>query len=161
MTTDIIQFEVSIDALTPASQMEELLELRAKVEQFTAAAKQVKAAIDQKMIDWIAVNGDIEIDTIRYYVGYDKKVSCKNKAETLEAIMNETAGDEDAIMGCFVSEPFKPGTVKTLVGNERYLQLFDIDTRPVLKDGKPARKKLKRVDSTFITKGASHDDADE
>ena len=113
-----------------------------------AVVRELDAQIEAAVIQWINQNGDIEVGDIRYYVGTEKTTKCIDPRRTLEAVFDAVGADFDSFLGTLVSQPFKPATTRTIVGDDVADSLFVTSTQEDVKTGKP-RKRLQVSNEKF------------
>ena len=109
--------------------------------QFNHIAGEFKAMAQQALLDHIKANGDIILGEKRIYAAPNTNWRCRDNRTALEAVLNATDGDMDAVVGCLASQPFKQGTVRAIVGDEGHADLFEKVTTSELKEG-VVRKRL-------------------
>lgn len=121
------------------------------VDVLKAKTRELSGHVEAAAVACIKRHGDIVVGEIRYYAGTEKTTKVIDKAGCLEAVLNAAAGDLGAVCEQYmVSEPFKPGACKELLGEEAAQKLFKTEIKDELKEGKPARNKLMKADSRFI-----------
>lgn len=146
----------SLDTTVPVSQVVDVMNA---VDAYVRRAKEFKVQLEQAMIEWIKANGDIEIGTVRYYVGTEKETKCVDQREALEAFLDAAGGDLDAVSTMLASGAFKHGAARALLDEERYAKLFVTTEKSKLKEGKPDRK-LIRVDSQYVRQNEPEQEKD-
>ena len=107
-------------------------------------------AIRDAIIEVIKATG-IEPETMdgkRLYVGNKKKTKCRDLYAALDAILEATNGDLEAVAEALSTNAIKPGHAKTLLG-EKWGEHFDVTEELDLKTGKP-KKELKLADGRYI-----------
>jgi 5-methylthioribose kinase len=138
-----------IHAIGPSSTQDEVLTALNSAKAHAAEARELVKLAEQIAIEWIQENKRdlIVSDTVRYYVGTEKKEACKDVRAACEKILDKIAGDFAAFADCLSSNPFKFGAVRKLLG-DAYAATFTTTTVTDLKTGKPA-KALKKSDDSF------------
>lgn len=136
----------SLDTTVPVSQVVDVMNA---VDAYVRRAKEFKVQLEQAMIEWIKANGDIEIGTVRYYVGTEKEAKCTDQRTALDLILEASGGDLDAVASVLASGAFKPGAARALLSPVQYEAVFLTTEKSKLKEGKPDRK-LIRVDSQYV-----------
>ena len=81
--------------------------------------------------------GEVVIGDKRYYVG--TKTITRQTGETDE-ICGLIAETGHPIGECLVKQPFKPATVREIIGNDDWGQMFEVETQDDVKTGKPKRE---------------------
>lgn len=120
---------------------------------FTQRLKEIHAQLKDRLevaaIAFIKKHGDIQDGTRRFYVGVAKTTKCTDLRGTIEAVLLASGGDFDAFAGCLSSNAFKPGACKDILG-EAFGKLFKTSDEDEMREGKPAKQKLQKVDTRFI-----------
>ena len=117
-------------------------------------ARELMADVDAALIDYMNLNQcDLEIsDTERLYVGSTRVTKSVDDQEILMAILEAGNGDMELLTtgsgGMLGSQPWKPGAVRALIGDEKFNKCFTTETKLDVKTGKPA-KSVKVADSRF------------
>lgn len=109
----------------------------------------MKEHVESAATKWVQANGPFEDGTTRYYVGTAKKTKCRNLRATVEAIMQATGGDLDALVDCLASDAFKPGETRKTLGDD-FPKCFDVTEAVDLKSGAVKPPKLQVVDTKFL-----------
>jgi hypothetical protein len=108
-----------------------------------ALGEQAEAAA----IRYINANGDIEVGTVRYYVGTTRTTKVVDAAATCAELLDRVGGDFKEFTATLVAQPFKPNAARTVLGDS-YNRFFHTKTVDDLMTGKPKRS-LKRSDTRF------------
>ena len=142
----------ALSQLDPSSSIEDIAATMGMLDAMMQRAKELRAEFEQQCIEWIKANGEIEIGTVRYFIGNPKTHKDNDPGETLEVLLEVSGGDLDGIKCCLSSGAFKHGAVKKFLeehGDGRYEQLFTVIERERLEEGK-VKPQLQKVDSRFI-----------
>ncbi|HEX8342822.1 MAG TPA: hypothetical protein VF624_18105 [Tepidisphaeraceae bacterium] len=115
-----------------------------------ASAKQIRQRVEQVAIGWIEQNGPVEVGDIRYTAGHAKIVKCLHVSRCMELVLEACRGDFDSVVLHLRSDPWKYGSVRSLLSNEAYEQLFQTESKPKLVEGKP-QKQLITTDTRFAS----------
>lgn len=100
---------------------------------------------------FIKANGDIICGTVRYYVGVDKTVKCKDVKGTLELMLSSAEGDMDRVAACLSSDAWKHGACKEVLGDKVWAEAFETTSKDKLEEGKaPKQPSLKKIDTKFL-----------
>lgn len=147
----------------PTATVDQIAEALNALDAFRTRLAEARKVLEGCLVEWIEANGrDIEIGTVRYYVGTDKVWSCTDRAgavdlamrlsEIVDASTGEVVGiDREQLAMLIASDPIKRGAA-TKLAEERGINVKGIWTcteRESLKDGKPTQK-LQHVDTQFI-----------
>lgn len=134
---------ISIDS--PAEQVADVWNRWQSIKRQIAAADEgVKASI----IEWCQKNGDLEVgEGNRLYVGPKKETRCLNSAAALEALIDATGGDIEAVAAVLSAQPFKNAAARGLIGPAADA-LWVTEEEPDVKTGK-AKRELKQVNDNF------------
>lgn len=111
-------------------------------------AKDLSAQVEANVIKWIKANGAIIDNGVKWYVGDEKKTVCTSVKDTLEAIMQASGGDFDAVVACLSTNAWKHGAASKLLPTDVYEKLFIQKVDDDLKEGKP--DKLQKFDTKYI-----------
>ena len=127
--------------ITEAARPEALLRLHRQCteirKQATTMIGLIEGAIKEHII---TTNTDVQIDeNMRWYVAPERKVKSIDDDAVAHAVLKAAAGDLGKFTtgpdGVLKSQPWKPATVRKLIGEETYEQLFrtEYGTELVLK----------------------------
>lgn len=152
LSTDAIALRVaSLELDSPADQVREAILLVDALEKTT---RTLARNLDASVIAWLDANGgSIEIGDVRYYVGRDKRVKCRDVRRTLESLLDATGGAIDEVCRCLSSNALLPAQVKQRLGETVYHEHFSEEIVPDLTTGKP-RRVVKSVNPQWV-KGAA------
>tara|TARA_Y100000310_G_scaffold172765_1_gene172903 strand:- start:915 stop:1442 length:528 start_codon:yes stop_codon:yes gene_type:complete len=141
-----------ITDLPVTADMDQFWHIREWTKQLANYASAWKKMITEKWIESMQEQGvsEVVIGSIRYYIGTTKTYKVKDKADLLEALLNHTGGDFDAIVECLSSNAFKHGAVrKQFEDEQKFDQHFEQDVVRNIKDGSPKRG-LQEVNDDFV-----------
>ena len=131
-----------------------LLRLRDNVSVMQRDLKALSVELEEELLNHIEQHGDIVIsETERLYVGVTKThVAMDDGQNVTQAVLEAGGGNLELFTsgegGVLVSQPWKYGAVKKLVGERKINELFAIQTKQDLKTGKPLRT-VKTFDKRF------------
>jgi hypothetical protein len=152
--TDLAVVENDILNINEWTTTDDLGTLRSQLAFFATKLKEMRALLDEKMIEIIKETGqDITIGPIRYYAGIEKKTKCIEHMATLTALFEAAGGDIAVVAGCIASDGLKPGACKSILGEVEFPKHFDTIEVNVVKEGKPSKKLMSTNDE--FTKGRS------
>lgn len=142
-----------LQPLTPDSPADDILNAIDKIGALGDALKLSKEQLDQILFDWLSKdNRQLVLGDKRWYIGTETKVTPKDYRGILETLLELSAGDLDALSEFLASKPFKHGSIKAKLNDEkRYHELFTVETVKDVATGKPL-KSTKCVDDRFVTK---------
>ncbi len=149
----LFEIQTSIDAITDKADAQIILDLINKVDWIGSRSRELKKELEPKLIAWIEANGDIEVGTVRYYIGNNKKDKCNDLPLTVQALFTACGGDFETFCSVLSANAIKAGAAKKLIGEDKFAKLFDTIIEKDIKTGKPV-KMVHRVDSRFVTKPA-------
>lgn len=138
-----------VAGLSPDAPVEQVLDVRGRIEAATQRLREVKGMIDDAMMQWIEANGDITYGDIRYYVGVSRDKKCRDNAKAADAILTATGGDFEAFAQTLSSNAFKPGACGHVLSPEAFDECFEVIEQKDIKTGKP-KKTIQRVDQRFV-----------
>lgn len=124
-----------------------------RLEAYIERGKELKVEMESALMRWITVNGEVQIGTVRYYVGTKKTTRCIDTAGAIERLLMLTSGDFEAVCACLASQPLKPGACREVMGDD-WAKFFNVFEESDLKEGKPI-KRVQKIDERFIGKGAA------
>ena len=131
-----------------------LLRVRDRAIVALRTAREMMADVDAAIIDYMTLNQcDLQIsETERLYVGSTRVTKSIDDQEILMAILEAGNGNMELLTtgsgGMLGSQPWKPGAVRALIGDEKFSKCFTTETKLDVKTGKPA-KSIKVADSRF------------
>ena len=132
--------EKKVNALTTDSDVEQALEALDAVAFAKQELARLNAELNERIIEWIDENGDIERGDIRWYVGTPPVTKCVNPVAAAESILNFCEGDLDTFCEFFSADAFKAGEFKKRVGQEAFDAAFVVTRGTKVKEGKPVRR---------------------
>lgn len=137
-------------ALLPIfDNIEQVVEVIGLVDMYEKRARELRSALKQGLIAYLVEHGSFTWQGKRYYVGTDKSYRMKAPMkEAVEALLTATGGDLDAFCEVLASNALKPGTCKTVLGDE-FSRIFATVTKASVETGKPERV-VKVVDEKFL-----------
>ncbi len=127
----------------------DLLEIRDAISQAQRQAKEWAARTEELLIQHIDGNGDIEIgDGKRLYVGTTKTNKAVDDGVVFDMVLELAQGDlsifKSGENGVLVSNPWKSGAVRQLVGDQLFNKAFRVETAKDLKTG-AAKRSIKET----------------
>jgi hypothetical protein len=137
---------LSINDDTPA---EEVAKIHSVIKSLSAAAKEWSKMVDSQVVDYIEYNGKFDHGDLTYDTKKEKRVKCVNPEKAMEYIYEESLGDTSKICEFLASNPFKQGSVKSLIGEEKHKECFET----VYENGVNVKKKLSVANKKFLPKG--------
>jgi hypothetical protein len=141
-----------IEGITVESPMEDVATAHGKVENLMRNARELKAMLEAALIPWCEQNGPITVGPMQTKaVAYENETKCQDVTGTVEAIMATDRGFA-ALGECLSVNALKPGACKKALAPEDFERLFVTTRKPVLRDGKPA-KKLVTQNMDFVNTG--------
>lgn len=145
------ELATSVARMEVATSLDEVMELRERLAFMAAQIKGLQVNLETKLMEWINVNGPIQIGTRKIYVGSKRDTHCRALRPALEALMVECGGDWEAFCECLSSGAIKYGAAKTVMTPEVWGQHFEVVTKTELKDGieKPM-KQIVDMDEQFL-----------
>lgn len=164
MSADLAKIESDVLTLADDAMPEQVLSLMNAVDVVKGKLKAVAAMLEQKAIEYIEAHGPIECGDMRYIVGTEKIVKCRNVRAAAEKLIDVTGGDWDKFAECLSSGAFKYGSVRTACADAGQPEIFDVlfeTTEKKALDSKPL-KRLQKIDTRFVrsTVRACDHDAD-
>jgi hypothetical protein len=129
--------------------VEQVQEAITRVDWFMGMAREMKAKLEQALIEYIEANGDITIGTVRYYVGHPKETKCVNVAGAVEALLQATGGDFEKVCECLSGSAVKPGATRKVLPEDVFAGLFETTEKVTLEEGKP-KKAVQKIDTKYL-----------
>jgi hypothetical protein len=148
--SDFAQLESAVITIGPDTPTEVIAEVLNRMSFVKQEAKRIGDLLESQLVERIkATKEDIQIGTVRYYVGQDKKITVRNNAGALQTLFTICGGDMDRFAGCLSSGWLKNGTVRKLTQEmecpEKWDEIFEATEKDELREGK-----LKSSDSRFL-----------
>lgn len=143
---------LSVAQLTTEASAEKVAEVLGEVEFVARQLKELRANLDAALLEWVTTNGELVIGDQKFYAGTKSVTKCTDQRAALEAIINATAGDLDAIAAVLASGAFKYGTARSL--GEEVARFFETTTVPDLKTGLPVRE-VKTINLKYAGRDAA------
>lgn len=142
-----MQSEIAaIDATTPHDVVAEIV---TRVDYFKGAAKQLDALLKEALMEYLNEPGkELIIGEARYYIGTKKKVVSGDKGKLLEALLESSGGDFEAVADVLASQPFKHGACRTVL-DDKWGDHFTEIVEECVETKKP-KKEVKVVNERFV-----------
>jgi hypothetical protein len=148
---------MEVERLDACSLMEQHYPfLRSKLEFMLRRVKETMDALDEKAIDHIKVTGrDIEYavddkgNKMRLYLAHPKTTKCRDVRATIQALIQYSSGDWDAVESCLSSSAIKHGAAKKILPPETWGNCFTVEVKDKLESGEVAPKQLQKFDERF------------
>lgn len=149
---DFLRRVLATAVISDDQDTEAVLDSLNTLEAVTRRARELKSAVEESVVSWIEVNGDLHVPgtSARYYAGTKKTTKCVDVRRAFEAVLDAAGGDLGAAMETLASNAIKAAAARKVLSGEAYGPLFVTEEKPVLKEGK-ATKSLIRVDERFVT----------
>lgn len=139
----------SLDVTAPESRAK-ALELMDLCKRLSEVARNLSTRAEEVMLGVVRAGGDITCGDIRYYVKTPTKTVCRDKGKTIQAILEASGGDFDAVVKCLSSEAIKHGACREFLGDS-WGTFFEVIEEMELGVGKPDRKQvLGRINTAFM-----------
>lgn len=149
-----------IRSMSIASEHDDVLDCLLAIKEFLSLAKELKARMDERALEWVLENGDLALviepgkaspDDTRWYAGKERNVKLRHPGTpgvvaVFEDLLAAFGGDLEQVGECMVSEPYKQGTVKTLAGEELWSAHYKVEEPQAIKEGKPTAGQRKLVE---------------
>ncbi len=138
---------------TAADRQQELLELRDEIAVAQRKLREEAARLEALLIRHIDTHGDIEVGGgQRLYVGNTRVTKSLNDQQVFLMVMDASGGDLGTITsgesGVLVSQPWKSGAVRKLIGDDLFNSVFSVETVKDLKTGS-AKRSVKTFDEAY------------
>jgi hypothetical protein len=145
MTTDLTPIEAGVWTITPGTPVEQIADVRGKLEWLIRRAKEVMDELDGRMVEKIQAHGEFVIGETRFFIGDKKDVKCRDTARALDKVLEVAAGDMEQAAACLSANAFKHGACRVMFEDAGRMDLFDecFETTyaPELREGKPKLQK--------------------
>jgi hypothetical protein len=141
--------EQRVLSVSEESSLDDLCAALDAADWLLARAKRIERLAKQIAVAWIERNGEFDIGNNHYSVGYSYTVRCLDIPQTANAVLQAAAGDLDRLFDVLVAQPFKHGSVRTVIGRPLHDRLFESRRTAALKSGAPQRD-LKRTDQRYL-----------
>lgn len=119
----------ALESLQDARNPDDAMAIYDKWLALKEAVRELNLAFAEAMVVTIKAQPDheIKVGTKRYYVGQRRRTICKDKAATVQSLLELLGPDQ--LSECLKKQPFKPGTTRTALAQadsvEQYDQLFE------------------------------------
>ncbi len=134
--------------ITPDAPADQIAAVKNMVDRLGEVARDVKHQFEEQCIARIQASGDVPLgDGRRLYVGVEKVTKSIDNGKTLEALLNATGGDVQAIAQLLSSQPYKHGACRAILG-DNWDEVFITEEKADLKTG-AVKEKLLVFDPTF------------
>ncbi|MBC7819993.1 MAG: hypothetical protein IAG10_24180 [Planctomycetaceae bacterium] len=143
------EIEREVLDLSSGSTLDSLCAALDAADWLLARARTIDRLARQIAVAWIEKNGEFDVGPNHYCVGYAYNVRCLNIPQTANAVLEAAGGEIDRLFDVLVAQPFKHGSVRTLIGRPLHDKLFEARRTASLRNGVPERS-LKRVDRRFL-----------
>ena len=142
--------EQRVNALAPdAAGEEEIVNGLNLTEVLLQRAREIRHRMEQVAIEWIVIHGPVTVGDVRYSVGCPKTVRCLDAARCLRLVLAGCGGDVDGVAPYLRAEPWKYGSVRSLLGESDFEQVFRSEWKPKLVEGRPQRQ-LQQTNTRFL-----------
>jgi hypothetical protein len=150
VSSDIGQLETAALVVNDDTPPEVCADLLTKLDFMKQRIREVERDLKERLVEWCHVgNRSIVVGGgVRYYAGDEKETKCNDARKVLEALFEQCGGDFDAVAECLASGAWKPGACREVLPPARFAELFRVEVKVALKEGK-AVKKLIKVDERF------------
>lgn len=147
------QLRNAVDNISPEMPLEVLLAFEDQVSFFKQFMKELSNTLKDRLYEWIEANGEINLPEMnkRYYNAQETKTKCRDKKALIEALLDATKGDIEALAELLSSDPFKQGACKIPLG-DKWDDHFEVVLVNKGKTGKPKPPTTIKVDTTFLPK---------
>ncbi len=138
---------------TVEDRQQDLLELRDEISVAQRKLREEAARLETLIISHIDAHGDIEIGGgQRLYVGNTRVTKSTNDTQVFLLVMEASGGDlatfASGERGVLVSQPWKSGAVRKLIGEDLFQSVFSVETVKDLKTG-AAKRSVKTFDEAY------------
>jgi hypothetical protein len=142
--------EERVNALAPdAAGEEEIVNWLNLTEVLLQRAREIRHRMEQVAVEWIQLHGPLAVGDIRYSVGCPKTVRCLDVARCLRLVLAGCGGDVDGVAAYLRADPWKYGSVRSLLGESEFEQAFRSEWKPKLVEGRPQRQ-LQQTNTRFL-----------
>ncbi|CAB4184544.1 hypothetical protein UFOVP1575_24 [uncultured Caudovirales phage] len=123
----------------------QLREVYSQAKATAAKLRELIGLIEESIIEHIDTTGeDIELeDGKRWYVGTERKTKAIDDSSVLLAIVQASQGDISKLTtgkdGVLAANPWKNAAVRSLIGEDKFCELFKTTTTACLETGKAVR----------------------
>lgn len=157
ITSDINELEEGDGSAS--DRQADLLLLRDELSVALRRLKEEAARLEVLFIQHIDRNGDIEVgEGQRLYVGNTRVTKSIDDKRVFLLVMEASGGDINAFQGgaegVLVSQPWKSGAVRKLIGEDLFESAFFSETVKDLKTGS-SKRSVKTFDETFSARRSS------
>ena len=146
----IAAVEERVNALaSDVAEEEEVVNWLNLTEVLLQRAREIRGHMEQVAIEWIEIHGPITVGDICYSVGCPKTVRCLDVARCLRLVLAGCGGDVDGVAPYLRADPWKYGSVRSLLGESAFEQVFRSEWTPKLVEGRP-QQQLQQTNTRFL-----------
>lgn len=110
------------------ASLEDIARALATVEAAMDRAKQLQDALDAALLAHIRKHGPVVIGCITLYAGYRTTTTALDKLAVLNALLIHTRGDLGETTTYLVAQPYKHGSIRSLLPPSLFCSLFRVET---------------------------------
>lgn len=140
-----------IQGINKDTPKEEVALLHGMIEELKRAAGEWLKSAKEAVLEYIEENGEFEVGGQEYSGKRNRTVKCVDTQGTIGHILDHSNGDESTLANMLGANPFKQGSVRSLIGDEDHSNCFETkwDKTLCVKTGKP-KKHLQVADTKFL-----------
>jgi hypothetical protein len=116
---------------------EDMILVLGRVQEAQRELKTMKEHVEAKLVEKLRTlpGKSVQFGTIKYYVGVEKKVKCRDVRLAILALMDAAGGDFAAFSDALSANAIKQGAAKKMLG-PAFDRFFETTTEEVLEEGK-------------------------
>jgi len=149
-TTTIGQIDTAVREITPAAAADTVLLWIDRTCSLVRRAKEIRAEMESRAVEWIATHGDLVLGDIRYTTGERATTKCIDVRLGLNALLTATGGEASRLAEFLKSDPFKYGSCRSILLPSLFDRIFQTECKTIFKSGRPVRQ-LRRINNRFRT----------
>ena len=149
MSDTELMLKVSRAAIAPITDNEDAADRLHKAGLIVKRAREIESMMKELVMDYIDEYGDFELGDARYYNGTIKSTKARDHTSVLRALKDAHKGDVNKIAAYLASSAWKHGSIRELLGDDEFDELFEVTEQRDLKTGKP-KKRPKSVSKRFL-----------
>ena len=147
-TTTIGQIDAAVRGITPAAAADTVLLWIDRTCSLICRAKEIRAEMESRAVEWIATHGDLVLGDIRYTTGERTTTKCIHVRLGVESLLTATGGEPSRLAEYLKSDPFKYGSCRSILTPTQFDRIFQTECKTIFKSGRPVRQ-LRRLNDRF------------
>lgn len=154
VSRSLAPIEAKVDVIDETTGFDDIANTLGLIADIKRLLEEKRDQVEAAAVAYIKAHGEQTIGDVRYFVGFPKTVKPRDLRAAVEALMTATGGDFARFTDCLSAGALKHGECRKVfeaAGTpQRYAEVFETKSEPKLEEGKPAAKRLQKVDQKFL-----------